>query len=179
MVIRKFIYQLVEGTDRIAETIESLFIYLGVWVMVCLAFIQVVGRNLFSFTFNWGEDLLRILVLWTGFVGASLATRHSRNINIDVLTRLLSGIAARRMNFIVNLFSGIISILLLIAAWQLIRLERQFPDFISSIRIPIWSAEIIFPVVFGIISLRFLSNALRILLGMPESKPEILPGRKK
>ena len=46
--------------------------------MVLMAFLQVILRNIFDMGIIWGDILLRHLVLWIGFIGASLATKKKQ-----------------------------------------------------------------------------------------------------
>ena len=69
--------------------IEGVLIVIVVSIMVLLAFFQVAMRNLFDQGLLWGDIFLRHLVLWVGFLGASLATREEKHINIDVFSRFI------------------------------------------------------------------------------------------
>ena len=65
-----------------------------------LAFLQIFLRNVFTTGLAWGDLVLRNLVLWIGFIGATLATREGKHINIDILSRSLlsSGRACGRVH---------------------------------------------------------------------------------
>ena len=82
--------KLLELLDRSFTRAEGWVLIGLLSVMVVLAFLQVILRNLFQEGFIWGDILLRHLVLWIGFVGASMATSQERHITIDALTRFLS-----------------------------------------------------------------------------------------
>ncbi len=165
------ISQILKKIDDIIAFAEEYFIYIGLVVMVFLSFFQVAARNLFSFGFVWADDLLRHLVLWTGFIGASLATREGKHINIDVFTRLLEGWPRKITRAITLLASAVVSFLLFLAGMYLIRMEREFPDYLASMNIPIWSLELVFPITFAIITLRFTFAAIGALI-FPEKESE-------
>ena len=82
--------KILQKIDRGLYLFENSLLILILSVMVFMAFLQVVLRNLFHSGILWGDIFLRHLVLWVGFIGASLATRSERHINIDILTRLMS-----------------------------------------------------------------------------------------
>lgn len=174
-IIDHFI-NILKRTNNYIEVIESILIYLGLSIMILLSFFQVCARNLFSFGFIWADDLLRHLVLWTGFIGASIATKQGKHINIDVFKRLLKGRFKNLADFIINLAGAVIGILLFYASWNLIEIERQFPDIVASLKIPVWYAELIFPIGFGLITLRFLFTSLSELLIFLNFKSEIIRG---
>ena len=59
-------------------------------LMILLAAYQVVARNFFDTGILWGDALVRVLVLWVTFIGATIAARDDEHIRIDLLTRFIS-----------------------------------------------------------------------------------------
>jgi TRAP-type C4-dicarboxylate transport system permease small subunit len=57
--------------------------------MISLAFAQIVLRNGFDGGIVWADSLLRIMVLWIALIGAVVASRDQRHINIDLISRFL------------------------------------------------------------------------------------------
>ena len=55
--------------------------------MIVLAGTQILLRNLFDSGFVWIDPLLRVMVLWLGLLGATVATRQDKHIRIDLLSR--------------------------------------------------------------------------------------------
>jgi C4-dicarboxylate transporter, DctQ subunit len=122
--------------------------------MVILAFLQVVLRNLFDYGLLWADPLLRHLVLWVGFIGASLATKEGRHISIDVFGRLLKGRWKELNAIIINTFACFISVYLAEAAWRFVMEEKDFGTAIFG-STPAWYFQIIIPIGFALIALRF------------------------
>ena len=127
--------------------------------MVLMAFLQVVLRNLFDVGILWGDILLRHLVLWVGFIGASIATKENKHINIDVLNRLLREKWNKRVQFIIDLISAFIAGYLGIAAWRFVIDEKLFGTTIFN-DIPVWYFQIIIPIGFILIAIRFVISGL-------------------
>jgi TRAP-type C4-dicarboxylate transport system permease small subunit len=136
--------------DRIEQTL--LVILLS--VMILLAFSQIVLRNLFATGLAWGDPLVRNLVLWVGFIGAALATREGKHINIDVFSRWLPSLGKTIVGVINPLFSFFICCLLCFAALKFVKNEAQMGSVIFS-RIPAWIPPIILPMTFGLMAFRF------------------------
>ena len=55
--------------------------------MILLSSGQIVLRNFFDIGIIWIDPLLRVLVLWTALVGATVASRENKHIRIDLLSR--------------------------------------------------------------------------------------------
>jgi TRAP-type C4-dicarboxylate transport system permease small subunit len=127
--------------------------------MIVLAFLQVVLRNIFAESFLWGDIFLRHLVLWVGFIGASVATRYERHINIDLLSRIVPGRLRLFVQGIVFLFSALAAAWLTRAAWQFVRDEQAVQSMLFE-NVPVWYFQIIIPVGFGLMAVRFLFQSI-------------------
>ena len=137
---------------------ESGFLIFLLFLMVFLAFGQVLLRNLLSSGFLWTDLFLRQLVLWVGFLGASLAVRERRHISIDVLPQFIPATYRPWVQVLVNLCAGLISVFLTLAAWKFVQLEMEFPT-ILFLDLPAWIFQTILPVSFSVISLRYFLHA--------------------
>ncbi len=140
--------------------------------MVVFAFAQVVLRNVLDHSMGWGDILLRHLVLWVGFIGASLATKDERHINIDVFGRLLKGRAKSFVQLVINLFALYITLLLIRASYTFVLSEREYGSDLFA-GIPAWYFQIIIPIGFLLIALRLL------LLSVEKGLACIKPGENK
>jgi len=140
--------------DRISKVEDGLLVVM-VLVMITLSFTQVVLRNFFSGGFTWADAMLRNLVLWVGFIGASLATRTNRHISIDALTKFLSP----RYKVLAELFTSLgaifIGIIFIYASVRFVIFEYE-SEAIAFLGIPFWVIQLIMPGGFMIITLRFL-----------------------
>ena len=139
-----------ETIGRVEETLVVTF--LG--FMILIAFLQIVLRNVLSTGLDWGDSLLRNLVLWIGFIGATLATKEGRHINIDIVSRRLPSLGKNIVMLITHLFSFSVCCLLTYAALKFIRNEAQMGNR-TLLNIPVWIPEVILPMTFMLMTLRF------------------------
>lgn len=127
--------------------------------MILLASTQIFLRNLFDFGIVWADPLLRVMVLWLGLVGATVASRDNKHIRID----LLSDFFKKRTHQVIQCFVGIFSAAVcLIIAWygmQWVRLD-YLDQLIGFAGIPAWMLEIIVPISFGLIGIRYCLLAI-------------------
>ena len=158
-MIMKFLHRLNNAVARLEEWI----LITVVMSMVLFSFLQVVLRNVLSEGLMGGDIVLRHLVLWVGFIGASLATRSERHINIDVFSRFLKGRAKLVGKIIVNLFSALIAYLLTSASVSFVLMEREFKTVLFG-SVESWYFQVIIPIGFAIITFRFLVLALDKLI---------------
>jgi TRAP-type C4-dicarboxylate transport system permease small subunit len=157
----------VRALDRIIGRAEGWGVTLILIMMILLAFLQVILRNVFSFGFSWMEEMLRVSVLWIGFLGASLAIQQGRHINIDVLSRALPKRFKPGLSLVIDLVMLGVCVVFLTAAVDYIRVEREFGDVSGSLGVPVWSLQLIFPLLFAVGSFRFGIKAVESLLALP------------
>ena len=144
--------------DQIISRIESIVLVLVLTTMILIAFLQVILRNFFSSGIFWGDIFLRHLVLWVGFVGASLATREKRHINIDALYRILPPAWQRWIQLFTHLFSAVICLLLARASFSFLQDEYSFGTALF-LGIPLWLFLSFVLFGFVVMSFRFTLRA--------------------
>lgn len=154
----------IKAIDRALSHLEEAFVVLSLSSMVVVAFIQVILRNVFSTGLTWADELLRHLVLWTGFIAGSLATREGRHIAIDIMSRMLPPAAKRANDVLVSAGALAFCVFLFKASWYFVSVERSYGEFSGSLRTPVWVLEIIFPVTFGLLAVRFSIKIIEALI---------------
>jgi TRAP-type C4-dicarboxylate transport system permease small subunit len=140
---------------RVLYAIEDSLLVLALSVMILIAFAQIVLRNLAEFGLFWGDPLLRYLVLWIGLLGAMVATRENNHITIDVVSYFLPSRARAAVRVLTDAFSALVCFLLTYASVNFLRDEIEGGLIVFG-RVPAWAAELILPVAFGVMGLRFL-----------------------
>lgn len=159
-----------ERLDDKLAAVEGWLLVALVSLMVGLSFAQVVLRNLFRLGLPWADIVLRHMVLWAGFVGASLATRQGRHIAIDVVSRFLPAAARRWLSASLHGAACLISLLLARASWSFLAAERLGRTTLLG-GIPTWWAQSIILVGFGLMAFRFGLRAALLATGRLEAKP--------
>ena len=139
--------------------VEDFILILLLLTMISMAVLQIVLRNTMGSGIVWGDTLVRILVLWTGLVGAMAATRQNNHININIVTRYLSRRTALLVNTVTLFFTACICFLTAWFSLSFVRMEFEFstPAVAS---VPGWVCQSVIPVAFLVIALRCLGLAI-------------------
>ena len=149
--------------ERGARHLENALLVSLFGSLVVLASSQIVLRNAFSTSLAWGDEAVRLLVLWLALVGAVAASRDARQIRIDILARLLP----ERWIWMPEAAAGAFTAAVCAAlTWQSTRFvmdSRAFGDTLLGDR-PAWVLQIILPIGFAIMAYRYLVRALQALL---------------
>ena len=144
---------IVQRINLFVSKIESWILVGIVLLMVSMSFLQIVLRA-FSIGILWGDILLRHLVLWVGFIGASIATREEKHINIDIFSRFFNERGKLIVKGMIYLFAMYVSWLLADAAWNFVMEEIEYESMLYG-KIPAWPFQIIIPIGFWIMTIRF------------------------
>lgn len=134
---------------------EDTLLILLLAVMIGLAVWQITARNLFDTAVIWGDPLLRVLVLWVGFLGAVAAARDDRQINVDVVSRFAAEPWRSRIRVVVDLFTASVSGFL---CWQAVRFIKDALAYGETAfsSVPLWLTGLVLPMAFGLLCARYL-----------------------
>lgn len=139
-------------------------------VMIFIAVTQIFLRNFFDSGILWGDSLVRVLVLWIGLLGAMVASRTNNHIKIDIISRYLSARLKKLSGLVIEIFTAFVCGTLSWIGINFIRMEMQFGN--STIAgIPSWICELIIPIAFSVICLRYAFMSLDHLIQFIRSEP--------
>lgn len=139
-------------------------------VMIGLAGTQILLRNLWDTSIGWGDPLLRVTVMWVALLGAMAASRDDNHITIDLVSRFLEGRAEAATRIITGLVSAVVCTALAWHGMRFVLFERE-DQAIAFASVPAWMCELIIPVAFGIMALRFLTGVLAQLVPAVRGEP--------
>jgi TRAP-type C4-dicarboxylate transport system permease small subunit len=140
--------------DRLHRAEDGLLVIL-LSAMIVLASTQIFMRNFFDSGFVWIDPLLRILVLWLGLIGATVASRHNKHIRIDLLSHYFERNTHRLIQALVGQVSAWTCLIIAWYGFDWIKLDYA-DDLTSFAGLPAWLVEIIVPLAFALIGLRYL-----------------------
>ena len=128
--------------------------------MVVLSATQIILRNLFDGAILWADPMLRVGVLWVGMIGAMVATRNDKQISIDAVSQFLPDHWRARVRVLTDVFTAAVSS---VVAWSALRLalDDRAAGGTAIAFVPVWICELILPVAFAVIALRYLLFAIK------------------
>ena len=116
------------------------------------------GARLSGRSIPGAVPLVQHLTLWVAFLGAALAARERKLLALATGEFLPAGGFQRVARVTAATIGALVSTLLARGSFDLVRIEREAqttfgPD------LPVWLAQIVLPVAFGVIALRLVWNA--------------------
>ena len=145
--------------QRLLALIEDSILILALISLLGLALIDIGMRIVTGGGVIWIPPVLQVLVLWLGLLGALYASRSQEHIAIDVLSRFASAKGKRFIGLVTNIFAMIICLLVAWSAVDFVSISREYED-IAFANVPAWPLQIIIPITFGLMSLRFFGHAI-------------------
>lgn len=154
------------SADKILQLVEEWLVYVMLGMMVFFTFCQIMLRALYTHLhlkwanllmgyMEWSDMLVRLLVLWLSFVGASLLTSENGHIRIDLFSTSQKGKWNAIRKTAVSLFCVVVCTIMLKVCIGYISLEMKFGGELF-LNVPSWMGQIILPVGFASILFRFV-----------------------
>ncbi len=156
---------LLRGLETAGRWTEDLLLSGILLAMIGLAAWQILGRNVFGGTLIFGDELLRIMVLWLTLAGAVAASRADKHIAISLLDRYLGGWQLRAVRVFTQLFTAAVCGFLAWYTWQFVLTSREFEDTLLG-GTPAWWLQAPMPVGFAVMSYRHMLLAIKALFGI-------------
>ena len=149
-----------ERAGTLAEDTALVLILLG---MILLAGIQIFLRNFLDISLFWGDEMLRLMVLWLTLAGGLAASRMDKHISIEVLDRFLPGKARLPIRIVLDLFTASICALFAWHGARFVMASYEYGDTLLK-NTPAWMLQIVLPIGFGLMAYRHLVLALKRLV---------------
>lgn len=145
---------------------EDSLLVLVLGTLLLLASVDIFSRLVFGGGVLWIQPVLRIIVLWLGLLGAMVATRTREHISIDLVNRLAPDWIQRWVSVLTLGFSSAICGLIAWHSGAYVQLARDFGDTVMG-DVPAWPMQLIIPICFGSMALRFGLQAVASVIFPP------------
>ncbi len=156
MSLQKFI----AAARRYGRAVETVLLVCILTGMMLLACGQIVLRNFFDIGLSFGDELLRLLVLWLALAGALAASRLDKHINVAVLDRFLPQRLRQWVKILIHLFTSAICSVVAWFSLEFVLTSKEYGDVLLG-NVPAWCLQAILPVGFALIAWHYLLFMLR------------------
>lgn len=147
--------------DRVEEGLIAFLLAL----MTLITFGQVIARYIFDYSFVWALELVTFLFAWLIFLGMSYGVRAGSHIGVDALVKALGPRAARAVGAIATLLCLVYALIGLIGSWRYVVTMHMIGTLAQDLPIPVWIPQIVLPIGFALLALRFGEVLYRIVTG--------------
>ncbi|SCY66669.1 TRAP transporter small permease [Desulfoluna spongiiphila] len=148
--------------DRVVTSFEEWTLFLTVMAALTALFASVVLRYGFNHSLAWSEELVRLVIVYTTFVGCSRAVKNGAMVRIDALVQFFPRLKGPLLLFsygAILLFSGI----LIVFGISMVMLQMRTGQKTIIMQIPMAWLYGILPLSGGLMGFRALVQAAGLL----------------
>ena len=152
--------------DRVLTFFEEWTLFISVSVALIALFFNVILRYGFNYSLAWSEELVREVIIYTTFVGCSVAVKNRSMIKVDAAIQLLPGLKTP-LTFFSNFCVLIFALFITYYGWQMAVLQVTSRQKTIILEIPLVYLYAILPLMGILMILRMIQvfhNASRGLL---------------
>jgi len=156
----RMLRKLGEVWDKVESAIGGLFLTLA----VCIVVMEIVGRNLFSYSMIGADEIASFAVIWSVFFTASIGVKKNIHVRIDVLLMVLPATAARLVDAIGTVMALVFTTYLTYSGWTLLQESIMLGEMtMTMLRMPLWIPQSIIPVGGFLLSVRLVQRLVFLL----------------
>jgi TRAP-type C4-dicarboxylate transport system permease small subunit len=148
----------------LVENFERLLVCCFLSLFSVVLILQVFMRFVLRDPLSWPEEFSRYLLIWTAFIGSSLAVKEARFINIDILPLMATGVVRKALHLVMHLGFLVFCGLAIYFSYDFILRIASSGQVSPAMGIPMWIVYMAAPVGLGLAALRTLQA---IFLGGP------------
>lgn len=158
----------VKSLDKNAERWALLVFY--VMLVVTMA-IEVLRREIFSYSSIWGEEIVRYSFIYLAWIGASAAVKDRAHIRIDVLMHYLGPRPKALLYIFGDIVMFVVALIALYWSWEAVHVSAKFGSVSHGLRVSMVWFLMAVPAGFGLMLVRLTQSFLRDLRALRDGRP--------
>lgn len=160
--------------NKNAEQWALVIIYM---MLVLTMFIEVLRRELLSYSSVWGEEIVRYSFIYLVWIGAAAAVRERGHIRIDVIFSFVSPRVKAMLSLLGDIVMLIVALVALFYSFGTVLSSAKYGSVSHGLRISqVWFLSAI-PIGFALVILRLVQSFLRDLDDLRHGRP-VFEGNK-
>ena len=152
-----------KNKNSVGKIIEDYLIVFLLSIVILVSLAQIGMRLFLNSSFIWGDELIKITVLWIAMIASVSASRNNRHLKIDLIEKFVSDKISLFPKIISKFFVSIICGAIAWHSFLFIRLTLTFNETVMS-GFPAWIAYAIVPLCFLIMAYRYFIEALNHIM---------------
>ena len=149
--------------DKVVYAAERVLLIVALLVMVSAVFITAMDRwfDFIDLQWAWATKMALFLMIWAGFLGASIATKQRKHLAIDVAGRATTPNGKKIAGFFSNVIAATFCFVLARVCLDLTLESREWGDKEGVFPIPIWIVQLMMPISLAVMGGRNIANIWR------------------
>jgi len=154
--------------DRDAERWLLLTFYV---MLVATMAVEVLRREVFSYSSIWGEEIVRYSFIYLAWIGAAAAVKERAHIRIDVLMHYLGPRPKALLYIFGDLVMFFVAVIALYWSFETVHVSAKFGSVTDGLRVSkVWFLMAV-PLGFALMIWRLLQSLLRDIQSLKNGTP--------
>ncbi len=141
--------------DKILSFFEEWTLFITTMLGLIVLFIAVVLRYTISYTIPWSQEIVREVIIYTTFIGCSVAVKNRAMLKIDALVQVVPKLKTI-CDYIANLGTLFFSLIIIKYGWQMVIQQYSTHQYTIILQIPIYLLYLILPTMGVLMLIRVL-----------------------
>lgn len=159
---------IIKSLDENAERWALLVLYV---MLVATMAVEVLRREIFSFSSIWGEEIVRYSFIYLAWIGAAAAVKDRAHIRIDVILHYLSP----RMKALFYIFGDLVMLVVAVIAvywsFETVAVSWKFGSVSHGLRISMVWFLLAVPIGFALMIIRLIQSFLHDFHSLRTGRP--------
>lgn len=149
---------ILSALNKNAERWALLFFYV---LLVSTMAVEVVRREVFSYSSIWGEEVVRYAFIYLAWIGAASAVRERAHIRIDVIMHYVPSQVKTLLYILGDLVMVAVALVALFWSFETVMVSWKFGSVSHGLRISmVWFLAAV-PIGFSLMLFRLIQSLLR------------------
>nr|WP_306268952.1 TRAP transporter small permease [Pararhizobium sp. IMCC3301] len=140
-------------------------------LLVVTMAVEVIRREVFSYSSIWGEEIVRYSFIYLAWIGAAAAVRERGHIRIDVIFNYVSP----RVKSLLYIFGDLVMLLIAVLAFwwsfETVSVSWKFGSVSHGLRVSMVWFLMAVPLGFGLMMLRLVQSLIRDVADLRSGRP--------
>ena len=115
--------------------------------------------------YSWSKELSLIMLLWVGFLGASICAHEGKHIRMEAASRVVPEKIEKHVSALGFLLAAFFCGIMAWLGYEYAKTTMQYGGVYEQTGVPDWFSTIAIPIAFGLTVLRFIAAAFSSWLG--------------
>lgn len=160
--------RLLQALNQNAERWALLVFYI---MLVATMFIEVIRREVLSYSSIWGEEIVRYSFIYLAWIGAAAAVKERGHIRIDVILQYVGPRVKALLYILGDLVMFAVAVVALVYSFETVMVSAKFGSVSHGLRVSqVWFLSAV-PIGFSLVLFRLIQSFLRDVNDLRHGRP--------
>lgn len=157
--------------EKINQNAERWALLVFYVMLVATMFIEVLRRELLSYSSIWGEEIVRYSFIYLAWIGCASAVKERGHIRIDVILQYVGRTVKTLLYIFGDLVMLVVAVIALYYSYETAHIAYKFGNVTHGLRIgQVWFLAAV-PIGFSLVTFRLIQSLIRDINDLRNGRP--------